>query len=242
MSLAATVALTALLSGGTAATPPSAETEIDAFQRELIPALKSGDRPALERFIADGFTFVHSTGGLDTRAQYIDNVVSAAKAGRAPDIERLDTQVQVHDGHTAVAVSRAIVHNRGEDMLLRSTHVYVKRDGRWQWAGGQSTRLPTRPQAAAIPPAVRDSYAGRYQVGPDRVLTVSLEGDALKAALPGFREAELIARSETEFAWFNPDLNLDAQLVFVRDADGTVTHAAFRREGKEAWRAPRLKP
>jgi hypothetical protein len=30
--------------------------------------------------------------------------------------------------------------------------------------------------------------------------------------------------------------------VFVRDAEGAVTHAAFRREGKEVWRAPRLKP
>jgi Domain of unknown function (DUF4440) len=241
MSAFAIVALTALLSGG-AATAGPVEQEIDAFQHELIPALKSGDRPALERLIADGFTFVHATGGLDTRAQYIDNVVSAAKAGRAPDIERLDNQVQGYDGHTAVAVSRAILHNRGEDLLLRSMHVYVKRDGRWQWAGGQSTRLPTRPQAASIPSTARDSYAGRYQVGPDRILTVSLQGDALKAALPGFREAELIARNETEFAWFNPELNLDAQLVFVRDADGAVTHAAFRREGKEVWRAPRLKP
>jgi hypothetical protein len=239
MSIVTCVTLTALLSG--AAAPEQAEQEVDALQKELIPALKSGDRPALERLIADGFTFVHATGGLDTRAQYIDNVVSAAKAGRAPDIERIDHQVQVYDGHTAVAVSRAIVHGRGEDLPLRSTHVYVKRDGRWQWAGGQSTRLPTRPPAVAIPAAVRDSYAGRYQVGPDRILVVSLQGDALTVALPGFREAELIPRSETEFAWFNPELNLDAQLAFVRDADGAVTHAVFRREGRDVWRAPRVK-
>jgi hypothetical protein len=236
------VALAALLASGAAtATPDSPEQEVDRFQNELITALKAGDRPALERLIADGFTFVHSTGGLDTRVQYIDNAVSGAQAGRAPDIERLDNAVQVYDGHTAVTTSRAILHGRGDDILLRSTHVYVKRGGQWQWAGGQSTRLPTRPQAAvAIPPAVRDSYVGRYEVGPGRVLTVRVEGEALKAALPGFREAELIARTETEFAWFNPELNLDAQLVFVRDG-GAVTHAAFRRDGKEVWRAARAR-
>ncbi len=240
MGLIATAVLTALVAAGPAA-PESPDKEVDRFQHELIAALKAGDRAALERLIADGFTLVHATGGLDTRAQYIDTIVTAAQAGHAPDIERLDNAVQVYDGHTAVAVSRAIIHGRGDDMVLRSTHVYVKRGGHWQWAGGQSTRLPTRPQAAAvIPPAVRDSYAGRYEVGPGRLLTVRVEGDALKAELPGFREAELIARTETEFAWFNPELNLDAQLVFVRDA-GAVTHAAFRRDGKDVWRAARVR-
>ena len=243
MGVLSIVALSAILAGGeTPAAPGSPEQEVAAFQRELVTALKQGDRPALERLIADGFTFVHSTGGLDARAQYIDNIVSAAQAGRAADIERLEDHVQVYDGHTAVVTSRAVLRGRGDDMLLRSTHVYVKRSARWQWAGGQSTRLPTRPQAAVvIPSAVRDSYAGRYEVGAGRLLTVSVQDDALKVLLPGFREAELIARTDTEFAWFNPELNLDAQLIFVRDDAGAVTHAAFRREGREVWRAPRVK-
>jgi hypothetical protein len=242
MGAFAIVALSAVLAGGeTPAAPESLEQEVAAFQRELITALKAGDRPALERMIAEGFTFVHATGGLDSRAEYIDNTVSAAQAGRAPNIERLDDHVQVYDGHTAVATSRAL-HGRGDDLLIRSTHVYLKRGQRWQWAGGQSTRLPTRPRAAvAVPPAVRDSYVGRYEVGPGRVLTISVQDDALKALLPGFREAELIARTETEFAWFNPELNIESQLLFVRDDAGAVTHAAYRRDGKEVWRAPRMK-
>ena len=212
------------------------------FQDGLIAALKQGDRATLERLIADGFTIVHATGGLDTRRQYIDAVASAAEARRAPDIERLDQQIQVFDGHVAVAVSRAVLRGRGEDMLVRSTHVYVKRGDQWQWAGGQSTRLPNRPTAlTTIPPALRASYAGRYEIGPGRILTVTVQEDALKAQLPGFREAELIPRTETEFAWFNPDLNIEAQLVFVRDAAGAATHAAYRRDGKEVWRGAKVK-
>lgn len=224
------------------AVPAAVRQEIEALQVELVAALRNGDRPALERLLADGFTFVHSTGGLDTKREHIDGVAAAAAAGRAPSIERLEQQVQSYDGHTAVTVSRAVLRGRGDDMLLRSTHVYVKTGGRWQWAGGQSTRLPNRPPAlATIAPALRDAYAGRYEVGPGRVLVVSVQGDTLRALLPGFREAELVARTETEFAWFNPDLNLESQLVFVRDADGTPTHAAWRRDGKEVWRAARLR-
>jgi len=222
------------------AAPAAVQQEIDALQVELIAALRSGDRSTLERLLADGFTFVHATGGLDTRQEYIDAVAAAGR--RAPDIERLEQRVQAYDGHTAVTVSRAVLHGRGEDMLLRSTHVYVKTGGRWQWAGGQSTRLPSRPAAlATLSPALREAYAGRYQLGPDRVLTVSVQGDTLRALVPGFKEAELIPRTETELAWFNPELNLDAQIVFVRDVAGAVTHAAYRREGKEVWRAARLK-
>jgi len=235
-------ALLALLAAPPASpAPASAEQEVAAFRDELVVALKQGDRARLEPLIADGFTFVHATGGLDTKKEYVDNVVSAVQANRGPDIERLDDHIEVFDGHTAVVTGRAILHGRGDDMPLRSTQVYVKRDGRWLWAGGQSTRLPLRPAAASIPPALREAYAGRYQVGPARVLTVAVQGDVLKAQLPGFREAELIPRTETEFAWFNPDLNLDAQIVFVRDDAGTVTHAAYRRDGKEVWKAARLK-
>ena len=220
----------------------SAQQEIEAFQQQLVTALKQGDRPALERMIADGFTFVHSTGGMDTKKEYIDNVVAGAQAGRAPDIERLDNRIEVHDGHTALAVTRGLIRGRGDDILVRSTHVYVKRGEHWHWAGGQSTRLPNRPKAlATISSDLRDSYAGRYEVGPGRILTVRADGETLRANLPGFREAELIARSETEFAWFNPELNVEAQLLFVRDDAGNVTHATYRRDGRDVWRAARLK-
>lgn len=222
--------------------PAIAQQEVAAFQHELITALKQGDRPVLERSIADGFTFVHSTGGLDTRKEYIDNTVSAAQAGRAPNIERLEEHVEVYDGHTAVFTGRAVLRGRGDDILLRSTHVYVKREGGWLWVSGQSTKLPNRPQATAtITPAQREAYAGRYEVGPGRALTVSVEGDTLKALLPPFKEAELIPRTETEFAWFNPELNVEAQVLFVRDPAGAVTHTVYHRDGKDVWRAPRMK-
>ena len=54
------------------AAPAALQQEIEALQVELIAALRSGDRPALERLLADGFTFVHATGGLDTKREHVD--------------------------------------------------------------------------------------------------------------------------------------------------------------------------
>jgi hypothetical protein len=223
------------------AVPADPKLEIAEFQKALITALKKGDRAQLERLIADGFTFVHSTGGLDTKKIYIDSIVTGAQAGRATDIERLDEHIEIFDGHTAVNTTRGIVRRAGDETLLRSTHVYIKRGDGWQWAGGQSTRLPSRPKATATLTAeLRRAYAGRYAINPDRVLTVREEGDLLKASLPGFREAELIPRTETELAWFNPELNIESQILFIRDETGIVTHAVYRRDGKDIWRAARV--
>lgn len=215
----------------TAATP---QQDVEAFQSTLVAALRKGDRASLEQMLTDGFTFVHSTGGLDTKKEYIDGAVQAAQAGRAADIERLEQHMVFYGGRTAIATGRAIIHGRGDDILLRSTEIYVKTKDRWQWAGGQSTSLPVRPKAlVTINP---DSYAGRFALNDNRVLTLTAAGDVLKAQLAGFREAELIPQSPTEFAWFNPEVNIRSELVFI-DAD-TV---AYRRDGKEIWRARRVK-
>jgi ketosteroid isomerase-like protein len=219
------------------ATVTTPQQDVEAFQRDLIAALGKGDRAALEQMLTDGFTFVHSTGALDTKKMYIDSTVAAAQAGRAPDIEVLEDRIEVYDGRTAVATSRAVIHGRDGDMPLRSTHVYVKTANRWRWAGGQSTPLPVRPRAlVTIAPDVRNTYAGRYALSDGRILTIAVDGDALMAQLPNFRRAELIPQSQTEFAWFNVDVNMKSELVFI-DRD-TVT---WRRDGKEIWRAARVK-
>jgi hypothetical protein len=218
------------------------EQELRALRRELMDALKRGDRAILERVLADGFTFIHSTGVLETRQEYIDRAVASAKASPQPDVEFLDDQISVYDKRMAVWITRSFRRAQGEnpEINFRGTDVIVKTGGRWRWAAVQSTRLPTRPKPAAIAPGLYKSYAGRYEIGGGKTLTVTEEGETLRGVATGMRPAELIPRSETEFVWFNPDSNVDARIVFIRDESGGVTHAAFRREGVEVWRAKKI--
>ena len=176
--------------------PGTPEAEVAAFQRELVIALRQGDRADLERLIADGFIFVHSTGGLDTRKEYIDNTVSAAQAGRSFDLERLEGHVQIYDGHTAVFTGRSVLHGRGDDIPLRSTHVYVKRGGKWQWAAASPRVCPTgrrRGYGHARPARrLRGALRGGAQPRADRERT----GRRAEGVAAGFREAELIPRTD----------------------------------------------
>lgn len=220
-----------------------AEQEIMAVRQELFEAARRKDRAAYERLIAEGFTFVHATGGAETRREYIDHLVSGAQLFQRADSETLNEQINVYEGHAAIWTSHTVWRNRNDnsETILRSTNVFIKTGGRWQWAAGQSTRLPSRPRAAPVERSLYKDYVGQYEIGAGRSLAVTQEGETLRGLITGARPAELIPQTATEFLWFNPDYNVYSQIVFVRDEGGRVTHAAFLRDGQGVWRAKKVK-
>ena len=222
------------------------EQEIRAFKQELIDAHKRRDRAALERMIADGFIFIHSTGNWETRQEYIENAAAGALTSQGTDLEfeGLDLELRSYEGHTAMVSSRGIIRDRSQNTenRLRGVDVYAKIDGRWRWVLHQSTRLASRPKGATIDPRILESCVGQYEIGAGRTFTVRKEGDGLKAQTTGRATGELIPKSETEFTWFNPEINLPgvAEVSFLKDASGRVTQAVFRRDGQEVWRARKV--
>lgn len=137
----------AVLSGGGAGTPgaPAGQEERSVSEAETrrFEAMTKGDVAALDGLLAEELTYTHSTGQVETKRQFLDDV----RSGRlkyefiAPE----DVLVRVY-GTTAVATGRARIQVRtqGQEMgiQIRYTDVYVKRAGRWKLVAWQSTRLP----------------------------------------------------------------------------------------------------
>ena len=123
--------------------------------------------------------------------------------------------------------------------------MYAKIAGRWRWVLHQSTRLAPRPKGAAIDPRIYEAYVGQYEISAGRTFTVRKEGEGLKAQTTGRATGDLIPKSETEFIWFNPEMNPAivgaAEVSFVKDESGKVTHAVFSRDGQGLWRAKKTK-
>ena len=86
-----------------------------------------------------------------------------------------------------------------------------------------------------------DAYVGEYEVRDGVIFAVRREGDTLRTTQTNRRPGELIPTSDTDFTRYNPDIVIDGQVIFVRHANGTVTHAAFRMNGNEIWRAKKIK-
>jgi CubicO group peptidase (beta-lactamase class C family) len=81
--------------------------------------------------------------------------------------------------------------------------------------------------AVKIDPKVFDAYVGEYELAPGFILRVFREGDQLWAQATGQQRAELFAESETVFFL----KVVDAQLTFVKDAGGAVTHVVLDQGG-----------
>jgi hypothetical protein len=120
------------------------ETELRALRQKLFDGLKRGDKAQLEELLADGFVFIHSTGVLERRAEFIARSVGAAQASTPNDVEFLEDDIRVYDGHTVVWVTKS--RRRGPpsapELNFRGTDVLVKTGSRWQWVSVHSTRLP----------------------------------------------------------------------------------------------------
>jgi len=85
---------------------------------------------------------------------------------------------------------------------------------------GEKYEIPRERVAVKVDPKIFDAYAGEYELAPDRIFIVSKEGDRLMAAPKGQPQSELFPESETKFFL----KVVDAQVTFVKDDKGAVTH------------------
>jgi CubicO group peptidase (beta-lactamase class C family) len=100
---------------------------------------------------------------------------------------------------------------------------------------GRPYKLPVERTAVTVKPETLAQYVGRYQMGPDFVLAVTLENGHLMTQATGQNKLEVFAESDTRFFL----KAVDAQLTFGRDADGKVTHVTVHQGGQDR-KAPRI--
>jgi len=79
----------------------------------------------------------------------------------------------------------------------------------------------------AVEAKILEKYVGQYQIPPSIVITVTLENGKLLGQLAGQGKFGLLAESETFF--FSKDVN--AQITFVKDAQGLVTGLTLSQGG-----------
>ncbi len=79
-----------------------------------------------------------------------------------------------------------------------------------------------------LAPALLDAYIGEYQLAPNFVIAVTKEGNLLFGQATGQPRFRLHPEAETEFFLSETD----AQVSFVKDATGKVTHLVLHQGGQ----------
>lgn len=116
---------------------------VKAADKAWAEATVKGDKAALTALLAEDLTYVHSTGDIDTRQMFIDNLSNGVRKYTRIDHENMDVRVY---GNTAVlqATARIETVQKGKagPAHLRFIHVWVKQGEKWRMVAHQPPRLP----------------------------------------------------------------------------------------------------
>jgi CubicO group peptidase (beta-lactamase class C family) len=94
---------------------------------------------------------------------------------------------------------------------------------------GEKYTVPQAHVRAKVDPKVFDSLLGQYELRPGFILTVVRDGDKLNVEPTGQPRTELMPESETQYYVEV----VDAQVTFVKDERGQVTHLVFRQGARD---------
>lgn len=131
-------------SGGSAQTPRSVEQELMALDQAFNDAQVKKDRATLERLWADDYSYTHSNGSVMNKAQDIADTMSGGMTWTAAKLD--DLHVKLY-GEVGIVTGRLTMQGSAKRYAAgprRFTDIFVKRNGRWQLVGGQTTLLPAK--------------------------------------------------------------------------------------------------
>lgn len=94
---------------------------------------------------------------------------------------------------------------------------------------GEEITPPAMKTLAKVKPETLAKYVGEYELAPGFVLTVTRDGDKLRAQATGQPRFRIYPESETKFFW----RVVEARLTFVTNGDGKVGEAVLNQNGQE---------
>jgi hypothetical protein len=104
---------------------PKLEAELIKMDKEWTAAELKGDKKTAAMFVADDFWATNTDGTMSNKAQYTEALAATT------DSDMGDDYVVRFFGDTAIMTHRGTVKG-ARDYQYRSTHVWMKRGGKWQ--------------------------------------------------------------------------------------------------------------
>ena len=105
---------------------------------------------------------------------------------------------------------------------------YISRNEQSDWIKTNKPVAPNTPEPK-VDKAILNSYVGDYELAPNFIITISLDGDKLMAQATGQGKNEIFAESPTRFFL----KVVDAQLEFFKGTDNKVTHLILYQDGQK---------
>lgn len=133
-----------LLAGNILAQTPSVQQQLITLENAWNDALVKKDRAALERIMADDYSYTESNGSVLNKTQDIAETMSGDTKWTSAKLD--DVKVRVL-GDVAIFTARLTLEGAAKGYVSgarRITDVFVKRATGWQVVAGQSMLIPSK--------------------------------------------------------------------------------------------------
>jgi ketosteroid isomerase-like protein len=122
--------------------PDNGQMIID-LDKKRMQAMAAKDFTTLNAVLADDLIYTHSSARLDTKQTLVGSMQSGATVYTSVEPSEVKAQ-DLGDAVVLTGIAHIKVVSNGTPNAfgVRFTDVYAKRNGRWQMATWQSTRLP----------------------------------------------------------------------------------------------------
>ncbi len=218
------------------ASDAATEQELTRIVQQLMDALAVGDKAVWEKYVADDLIYTDENWKVMTKKEIVDSMAPLPK-GYSGSIRVTNVQSRIN-GDAAVLSWRAMEEENVLGQKLSPTYLvtdtYFRRNGQWQLVATQITVKPSERKTATVKPEVYQSLAGQYELAPEVIYTITVEGGKLMAQRTGREKQE----------WVPADVNtyftkgtVRGEKYFVRDESGRVTEMLDRRENNDlVWK------
>lgn len=119
----------------------TAQSDIEALERQRFEAQVKKDYAFLEKVLADDLLYTHSSGKTDTKTSYIQSIREGKSVYDKVEVEEIS--VRTYHKKTAVVNGQILISNaNSEPARLRYAVVYVKNKKHgWQLVMWQSLKM-----------------------------------------------------------------------------------------------------
>ena len=118
--------------------------EIMKLEKERTDAFATSNVTEVGKFFADDATYIHASGALETKKEFLEKMQSGARKYASVQDEGDVTVRPYGDVVILTGSSKVTVTTDGktQNLHLRFTEAWAKRGGKWQVVSYQSTRIP----------------------------------------------------------------------------------------------------
>ncbi len=118
------------------------EREIETLERQRFEAMTTQNVNILKTMLADGLSYTHSNGLVETKQTHLDNIQSGKLQYRSMQPEEMHVQLYRRSAVvTGIVNVTGVLNDKEFSIKPRYTDVYIKEKGHWLLAAWQSLKL-----------------------------------------------------------------------------------------------------